>query len=254
MTSTRAIRAGLALAMIGAAAAITTGCGTTGHPGPIAANELAEAQTFPYYRIYWAGPQFEGQPLVAADGRAGYNSEVGDSVYYGDCVRGHGVFGGGGGSCTLPLQVTTVIYRLHSNSALGPQRNLLIRGVPATAYDEGRSIELYSGRVAIDIFSDTFARARAAALTLRPLNASGSATGALPPPVYCPGLYGPQNRALERALAHLPGRACQQAAAQVAFTNSLKHLATASHPARLAKRSGARSASTRPGRRSSEQL
>jgi hypothetical protein len=212
---------------IGAAAALAAGCGsTTGHPGPIAARELAEAQTFPYYRIYWAGPRFAGQPLVAADGRNGYNSGVGDSVYYGDCVRSKGVFGGGG-SCTLPLQVTTVIYRLHSNAALGPQRNMLIRGVPATAYDGGRSMELYSGRVAIDIFSDTFARARAAALALRPLNASGSATGALPAPVYCPGLSGPQDRALQRAMANLPGRPCQQAAAEVAFTNSLRRVVTA---------------------------
>ncbi len=69
------------------------------------------------------GPRFQGQPLVAADGLKGYNSEVGDSVYYGDCVSGHGVFGGGG-SCTLPLQVTTVVYRLHSNAPLGPQRNI----------------------------------------------------------------------------------------------------------------------------------
>ena len=120
---------------------------------------------------------------------------------------------GGGGSCTLPLQVTTVIYRLHSNQPLGPQRNMLIRGVPATVYDEGRSIELYSGRVAIDIFSDTFARARAAALQLRPLNASGSAAGPLPRPVYCPVLFGPQERSLQHAMGHLPGHACQQAAA-----------------------------------------
>ena len=212
-------------------AMLAAGCGTTGHPGPIAPGELAEAQTFPYYRIYWAGPRFQGQPLVAADGRKGYNSAVGDSVYYGDCARGKGVFGGGG-SCTLPLQVTTVIYRLHSNAALGPQRNMLIRGVPATSYDEGRSIELYTGRVAIDVFSDTFARARAATLQLRPLNASGSATGALPLPVYCPGLYGPQEHRLEHSMARLPRHACQQAAAQVAFTNSLRRLATASVPKR----------------------
>ncbi len=69
---------------------------------------------------------------------------VGDSVYYGDCVQRKGIFGGG--SCLLPLQVTTVIYRLHSNATLGPQRNTVIRGVPATVYDEGRSIELYSGQ------------------------------------------------------------------------------------------------------------
>jgi hypothetical protein len=205
-----------------AATALAVGCGSaTGHPGPIRARELAEAQMFPYYRVYWAGPRFQGQPLVAADGRNGYNSAVGDSVFYGDCARGKGVFGGGG-SCTLPLQVTTVIYRLHSNAPLGPQRNMLIRGVPATVYDEGRSIELYSGRVAIDIFSDTFARARAAALQLRPLNASGSATRVLPAPVYCPYLSGPQERRLERAMAHLPRRACQQAATEIAFTNSLK--------------------------------
>jgi len=208
--------------------ALAAGCGgTTGHPGLIAAGELAEAQTFPYYRIYFAGSRFQGLPLVAADGLKGYDSEIGDSVYYGDCVSGRGVFGGGG-SCTLPLQVTTVIYRLHSNAPLGPQRNTLIRGVPATVYDEGRSIELYSGRLSIDIFSDTFARGYAAALRLRPLNASGSASGPLPPPVYCPGLSGPQSPALERVMNHLPGHACQQAAAQIAFTNSLRLSASAS--------------------------
>ncbi len=235
---------------------IAAGCGTTGHPGPIAPNELAEAQTFPYYRTYWAGPRFQGQSIVAADGRRGYNSAVGDSVYYGDCARGHGVFGGGG-SCTLPLQVTTVIYRLHSNTALGPQRNMLIRGVPATSYDEGHSIELYTGRVAIDVFSDTFSHARAAALQLRPLNASGSATGELPPPVYCPGLYGPQEHRLEHAMAHLPGHACQRAAAQVAFTTSLRRLATASGSQRsyeLAAGATGRASSRRRPKNASEPI
>jgi hypothetical protein len=221
MTRAQTTRVGAGLGMIACAAALATGCGTTERPGPIHSSELAEAQTFPYYRIYWAGPRFQGQPLVAADGRTGYNSEVGDSVYYGDCARGHGVFGGGG-SCTLPLQVTTVIYRRHSNEPLGPQRNLLIRGVPATVYDEGRSIELYSGQLSIDIFSDTFARAHAAALRLRPLNASGSATAPLPAPVYCPELYGPQNRALEHVMHSLPGHACQRAAAEIAFADKLK--------------------------------
>jgi hypothetical protein len=220
-TPTTRARTGLALLLAAAIAALAAGCGTTSHPGPIGASELAEAQTFPYYRIYWAGPTFQGEPLVAADGRKSYNISVGDSVYYGDCARGHGVFGGGG-SCQLPLQVTTVVYRLHSNAALGPQRNMLIRGVPATVYDEGRSIELYSGRVAIDIFSDVFSRARAAALQLRPLNAAGSATGPLPPPVYCPGLYGPQEPRLRHAMAHLPGHACQTANAEVAFADALR--------------------------------
>jgi hypothetical protein len=213
----RAARAGLAFAALCAVVA-ASGC-ATGHPQPITARALAEAQTFPFYRVYWVGLSFNGQPLAAADGQKGYINAVGDSVYYGDCVHSKGIFGGG--SCVLPLQVTTVIYRLHSNSSLGPQRNLLLRGVPATVYDGGRSIELYSGRVAIDIFSDTFAHALRAAAGLRPLNAPGSASGNLPPPVFCPGLYGPLDAKLARVMQSLPGHACRQAASYVAFANSI---------------------------------
>ncbi len=101
---------------------VLAGCGTS-HPAPIAERELAEAQTFPYYKLYWVGPSFEGERLAAADGLRGYIEHVGDSVYYGDCVKSKGIFGGG--SCELPLQVTTVIYRLHYNGPLGPQSNIL---------------------------------------------------------------------------------------------------------------------------------
>jgi hypothetical protein len=213
----RAPRAGLVLAALVVAAA-ASGCATV-HPRPIDPGALAEAETFPYYRVYWVGPSFVGQPLAAADGQKGYLSSVGDSVYYGDCVHGKGIFGGG--SCLLPLQVTTVIYQLHSNATLGPQRNMVVRGVPATVYDDGRSIELYSGKVAIDIFSDTFSHALAAATKLLPLNAPGSASGDLPAPVYCPGLSGALDSQVRSVMADLPGHACQQAAAATAFANGL---------------------------------
>ncbi len=207
-----------AAAALLALALLVSGCGTS-HPKPIDAQELAEAQTFPYYRVYWVGPRFLGRPLAAADGQSGYNSSIGDSVYYGDCAGGKGLLGGG--SCRLPLQITTVIYRLHSNSTLGRQRNIVVRGVPATVYDEGRSIELYSGRVAIDIFSDSYAHAYAAALALRPINAPGSASGALPAPVYCPGLSGSQSAQVRAAMEALPGRACQRASEALAFVRSV---------------------------------
>jgi hypothetical protein len=212
-----ALRAALALAVLCAALAVG-GC-ATGHPRPLAAGTLAEAETFPYFRVYWVGPTFADQPLAAADGLQGYNSGVGDSVYYGDCVQRKGIFGGG--SCLLPLQVTTVIYGLHSNATLGPQSNTLIRGVPAVVYDEGRSIEIYSGRLAIDVFSDTFAHAHQAALELHPLNAPGSATGKLPPPVFCPGLSGAVSSEESHVMANLPGHACQRAAAAEAEAKRL---------------------------------
>jgi hypothetical protein len=209
----------LALALL-AACALGSGCGTV-HPPRLESAALAEAQTFPYYRLYWVGPSFIGRPLAAVDGLMGYSTAIGDSVYYGDCVNGKGLLGGGG-SCLLPLQVTTVIYRLHSNSALGPQRNALVRGVPATIYDEERSIELYSGRLAIDVFSDTLAHALLAASELRPLNAPGSASGPLPPPVFCPGLSGPIPTQLQTAMRSLPGHPCQKAAAALAATERLR--------------------------------
>jgi hypothetical protein len=216
-TARRLGRGALALGAICAALA-AAGCGT-GQPRPILADELAEAQTFPYYRVYWVGRSFDGQPLAAADGLRGYNDTVGDSVYYGDCVQSKGLFGGG--NCQLPLQVTTVIYSLHSNKALGTQRNILVRGVPATVYDEGHSIEIYTGRVAIDIFSDTFANALHASSELYPLNAPGSATGALPPPVYCPGLSGALSAGIAQVMANLPHHACQHAAAEEAYTKAV---------------------------------
>jgi hypothetical protein len=207
----------LILAAICTALALA-GCGTS-QPRPILAGELAEAQTFPYYRVYWVGPRFDGYSLSAADGLRSYIDSVGDSVYYGDCVQGKGIFGGG--SCQLPLQVTTVIYGLHSNQALGAQSNMLVRGVPATVYNEGRAIEIYTGRVAIDIFSDTFAHALQAGDELYPLNAPGSPTAPLPPPVYCPGLYGAVTASITRVMDSLPHHACQQAAAEQAYTKAV---------------------------------
>jgi hypothetical protein len=200
-------------------AVLAGGCSGTRHPPPLAAGELAEARTFPYFPVYWVGPRFEARPLAAVDGLRSYLSGVGDSVYYGDCVHSKGIFGGG--SCLLPLQVTTVVYRIHSNKTLGPQRNIIVRGVPAAVYDEGRSIELYSGRVAIDIFSDTYAHAIAAAEQLYPLNAPGSASQPLPPPVYCPELAGPEEPQVGQVLAALPDHVCQRAQAASAFAKQL---------------------------------
>lgn len=213
------LRALLAPALL-AVAALPVGCGGTTHPPPLSSAGLGEAQTFPYFRLYWAGPRFTGKPLAAVDGMKSYSTTIGDSVYYGDCVNGKGLLGGGG-SCLLPLQVTTVIYRLHSNSALGPQRNLLIRGVPATIYDEGHSMEIYSGRLAIDVSSDTLAHTMLAASRLRPINAEGSADEHLPPPVYCPGLSGHIPPRLQRAIGMLPGSPCQKAQAAVAAAEQM---------------------------------
>ncbi len=100
---------------------------------------------------------------------------------------------------------------------------MVLRGVPAVIYEEGRSIELYSGQVAIDVFSDTAEHALAAVRLLRPVNAPGSALSPLPLPIYCPGLTGPVTAEVAKVMASLPGKACQVSAARKAFAESLKH-------------------------------
>jgi hypothetical protein len=183
---------------------------TTGPPPPVSAQELAGGETFPYYKLYWVGRYFYGHPLTAVDGLANYDPAVGQSVYYGNCSSGGGLLGEG--SCKLPLQVTTGIYTPHSNRDLGRQQNRVIRGVPASIYNAGRSIELYTGHLSIEIAANTAADALRAARSLRPLNAPGAPGEALPEPTYCPGLYGPlppeEAALIARVRARLPRRAC----------------------------------------------
>lgn len=213
-------RAVCALAVLLLAGALLAGCGS-GQPAPIDAHELLEAKTFPYFRVYWVGPSFEGHRISAADGLRGYLEKTGDSVYYGDCVESKGIFGGG--NCSLPLQVTTVIYHHHDNAPLGAQRNVLLRGVPATVYDNGHSIEIYTGRVAVDVFADSYAHALAGSERLLPINAPGSAQGPLPLPVYCPGLSGALSPQLSAVMESLPHGICRRSHEEEAFRETLSN-------------------------------
>lgn len=215
--SLRRTAAFIALATLAVAA--PAGCGTA-QPGPISAAELASARTFPYYTIYWAGPTFAGRPVTAADGVQAYKASTGDSIYYGDCLSGNGPLGSNG--CLLALKVRTTVYSLHSNVELGAQRNTVIRGVPATIFDEGRAIELYTGQLSIDVYSDTEAHALAAANLLRPLNAPGTSEAPLPSPVYCPQLAGRRSAAVFATMQHLPGRPCQRSKLALAQREALE--------------------------------
>ncbi len=207
------------IAIVLAAALLAGGCASS-QPTPLTVRELAEAQTFPFFRVYWVGPRFGSYRLISADGRQNYTSSIGDSVYYGNCLPGKTSALGGNG-CVLPLRITTLIYTRHANASLGAQRNTILRGVPAVIYEGGDTVELYTGRVAIDIFADEPAEALRAVDELRPLNAPGSATGSLPPPVYCPGLSGPRPGAVRTALLDLPGHACQKVAATLKIDRAL---------------------------------
>jgi hypothetical protein len=168
---------------------------------PVSFHELRLARAFKPIAVYWVGRSFQGKPLTAVDDGSDYEAVNGMNAYYGDCEQS--AFGQG---CTLPLQITSVIYTPHSNADLAPYAKLQIRGVPAIAWNHGRQIEVYTSYLAIDITADTPRRALAAAQQLEPLNEPAPlVAGDLPPPSYTPGLrVDPPAQTLANALRALP--------------------------------------------------
>jgi len=191
----------LALACLAAA-----GC-TTGPPPPVSAQELAAAETFPLYKLYWAGRTFHGIPVTAVGSLYSYNPHAGEAVYYGNCKPSSSPLGAG--TCKLPLKITTAVYIPHSNSSLGRQVNLIARGVPAVRYAGGSAYVLYTAHEEVRVLAESPALAEAAVANLKPLNAPGTTTEPLPLPSFCPSLSGSLPNGVLTLLAHLPGEPCR---------------------------------------------
>jgi hypothetical protein len=177
----------LASALVGLALlAVPLGGCARRSPPPLSFQSLRTTRQFHDFTVFWVGRRFEGIPLTAADRPKDYAPSQGMRLYYGDCA--HHAFSTGG--CTLPLEINTVLYKAHSNVGLGKQRSTRVRGVPAVIYDGGKSIELYTGNLAIDVFADNPGRALRAARALRPRNDVGPPGPGLPQPNYVPDVRG----------------------------------------------------------------
>ncbi len=196
---------------------LLAGC-TTHAPPPIAPAELELAREFPFFTTYWAGPDFQGIRLTAADSPADYDATVGMRVYYGTCAKPSSLLSTSG--CKLPLEIATVLYHPHTNEGLGVRREKVIRGVPAEVFAGGSSIELYTGRLAIDVYAADPRLARAAAAALLPLNRPEAGPRNLPLPRFIgvePGTKDPVDARI-RALADR-----LQAAATAAAATAARH-------------------------------
>jgi hypothetical protein len=164
---------------------VLAGCAT--HPAPpISDADLQLARQFHLFTVYWAGRSIAGIQLTAADSTHDYDPTVGMRVYYGNCVKPSSILSSKG--CQLPLEIATVVYKPHTNIGFGPRTETVIRGVPVVAYNGGRSLEIYTGNLAIDVYAQSPALAQAAAATLVPLNRPLPRLHALAPPNYVPGI------------------------------------------------------------------
>ncbi len=197
-----------------ALAALASGCGTA----PPAADQRGarpKRKRSPTTSSTGPGPIFAGHPLAATDGLKSYSAGIGDSVYYGDCVSGKGLLGGGG-SCLLPLQVTTVIYSPALQRAARPAAQ---HADQRRAGDrlQRRTLDRALQRPRGDRRLLGHARPRAArGQTATAAERARLGSAKLPPPVYCPGLSGPDIASASPRHESLPGHPCQKAQAALA--------------------------------------
>ena len=159
------------LAGLAACAAIgLAGCGSTLQDQPIPHNLLEEVLTS-RFTVYWLGPSFEHLAISEAI------KDPGGAITfrYGDCLQG------GGNTCVTPLRVISSPDNSFVPAGSAPVRTVSLRGVQALLLAGGRTIEIPTGAVVVDVSAKTPALARAAAERLAPINGIGVPEDALPP-------------------------------------------------------------------------
>jgi hypothetical protein len=168
--------AALPLAAICTAAVALTGCGNTLQDQPIPHNILEGLIVTPS-PVYWLGGSFQGLAVTEAT----HDPSGAFSVQYGDCLSG------GQTSCLAPLRVVTSLD--NSFLPLGSAAHLRtsLRGVSAVVAREGKTIEIPTGGVVVDIYAKDSHLAGAAARAIVPINAVGAPGAPLPAPLPSTG-------------------------------------------------------------------
>ncbi len=172
LLSRRLLLATVILAAVGLLAA----CGDTLQLEPLRDKDLTDASGVPF-PAYWVGRDFHGMPVSFA-GRQPGGSVL---VTYGNCLIG------GQNTCVRALTIVTS----HDNSfvpgATHTTARSIIRGRVAVVAMGGRTLEIPTGEVVVDIAASTPALAYTAARSMTALNARlgqlGGPGSPLPPPL-----------------------------------------------------------------------
>jgi hypothetical protein len=143
-----------------------TGCGNAVQDKPVPHNILESMLVAPY-PVYWLGGSFKG--LAITEGT--HDPSGAFSIQYGDCLEG------GQGTCVPPLRVVTSPDNSFLPGGSTSSRAAHIRGVAAVVAVGGRTIEIPTGGVVVDIHAKNARLADAAAQTIVPINA-GATPGA----------------------------------------------------------------------------
>ncbi len=171
----------LTVLLLGCAFSGLVGCGA-GNGG---STDLSAAREFPGYLLYYAGHEVEGESLSYVAGPADQGPAKGWTFIYGDCTPS-----GGEGGCPAPVEIQNFPICRRWPAAYPWEVPLFdFHGAKATRR-AGGTIEIYTGRTAIAIFTSGIS-ARAVARRRRmvgsqkpatrfPSPQKGSLTGDLP--------------------------------------------------------------------------
>lgn len=159
-------RAGALLSVslaLGGVTVTMAGCGDTLQDQPVAAGSLEAVIAKSRFPAYWLGVRFSGLAITVV------NIDPGGAVTisYGDCLVG------GQYTCVTPISIVTSPDNSFLPGGTASSQALVLRGVRARATDGGRRLAIATGGVMVSVFARTPALARAAALTMAPLNKVG---------------------------------------------------------------------------------
>jgi hypothetical protein len=155
----------LTLAVLGLSA-----CGNTLQDQPIARGALEPLVLANRYPVYWLGGSLQDLAITEAvhDPGGAY------TIHYGDCIEG------GQYTCVTPLTIVTSPDNSFIPGGTHSRRTVALRGARATLAQQGTTIEIPTGSVIVSIYATTRALARAAALTMVPINGVGIPGAPLP--------------------------------------------------------------------------
>lgn len=164
----------LRIVCLGLAATLLSGCADE-------APSLNEARKFDAYRVYYAGKEVAGFPIVYATGEDGQIDQRSSAWFF---VYGHCVDPPAEGGCSPPVQIHnySVCDRWAGVSTYG-HRLYDFRGAKARwgGVDIGGSMEIFTGRTTVTIGGGSNL-VKAAARALRLVD-NGQPQAHLPPPV-----------------------------------------------------------------------
>jgi hypothetical protein len=145
----------LLLALLMLPALGLSACANTLQDRPVAPSFLEPLVIQGRYPVYWLGGEFRGLGItsVAQDPGGAY------TIRYGDCRQG------GENVCVTPVEIVTSPDNSFRPGGSTPQQRISVRGVPSTLAQRGRTIEIPTGAVVVDIYADSATLAREAAQT-----------------------------------------------------------------------------------------